>query len=191
MLVCSRFYSHCSQFCSHFAQILLAFLLSENQERNKAEAALKKAETLLSEMRTNKFKLAAYRDKSDRLVEKVQVLKAEGEAVDESQWSFVDLEKMLTEALDERGPDDQTLEQTFMLLGEDGTKRLHLRMKRAYPTVFKERVKYKFIVINGRNEGEGDRSIAKSASVIVPERLLSEKRVTMNDMATTMSTKPR
>lgn len=131
------------------------------RERNKAEAALSKAETLLSQLRTNKFKLAAYREKADKLAGNVDTLKAEADKAEASEgeeaaslWSFVDLEQMLSEALDERGPDDQTLEQTFMLLGEDSTKRLHLRMKRSYPTTFKDRVKYKFIIVNGRNQEE-------------------------------------
>lgn len=114
--------------------------------KEEAEAALQRAEDTLAELRTNKFSLAAYRNKMRKLEAKVQQIEHDHEHEHEhAEWNFVDLSTMLAEALEQRGPDDQTLDQAFLLLGEENSKKLHLRLKRTHPMLVKDKVKYKFL----------------------------------------------
>eukprot|EP01046_Picozoa_sp_COSAG06_P048963 COSAG06_NODE_7428_length_2508_cov_12.536322_3_plen_587_part_01 len=132
------------------------------KHKDEAENALKRAEDTLAELRTNKFKVAAFRKKADNLQHEIEHIEHERTESEGAKWTFVDLEAMLCEALEERGSDDQTLEQAFMLLGEENAMKLHLRMKRAYPTLFKPKTKFKFIIINSGKKNEDAKQPAQT-----------------------------
>ena len=126
------------------------------QHKESAEAALERAETTLKELTANKFRLTAFRAKAANLTHKLEECQQEQAAHEQAdaEWTFVDLEAMLSEALEHRGPDDQTLERAFLLLGEENCQKLHLRLMRAHQTVFTPKTKYRFIVVNAGKDGQ-------------------------------------
>ena len=121
-------------------QLRAAELVREQKER--AEAALKQAEQKLAELTTDKFKqLMKFGEQSARLKDELE----HERETHQGEWTSADLAAMLSEALEQRGPDDRTLEQAFSLLGEENSKKVYLRMKRAHPTLFKPLTKYKYM----------------------------------------------
>lgn len=128
------------------------------KHKQEADEAMKEVRKMSANLNAKRFELAVSRETASHL--KTDLEQKQQELVEQqdehAQWTFVELEAMLSEALDQRGPDDQTLVQAFMLLGEEKSGRLHDRMKRAYPTLFKPRTKYKFIVSGLGKQGEKD-----------------------------------